>query len=378
MPYDLELFPTPIAESVRAVVTGEHTDASRILNRECEISDAFVRRLVRESVFSWEGRTPRKVRQFGNFEGATDLDLFSVLVPLYLRHAVIEIPEYENRRQTRVCETERKIGTQSFGNIVGLVSHKKAFSFSVRIVDRTIVAKNPVLNLETCGAYRNYMIVDVNGDWYSSWQQISWDTLPKEREFFEKIGILKDGKVGFFHYVHPNRRQSIYGAPYLLLKLLAKRLHDEQEFYRGEVRRLTALGITVCTTHSIRGKTVAVGPKKKIEVSSMEIALDTQGFRGEYTSVPQTNAGMQFAHDRVRRLRYTLIPLVQFVTRADEAAYFLHGEHNQYIAPWMQECVWEKDWKASKRSKKVWNRMHFTKEAALRYRVYNTTQTVAA
>lgn len=373
-----KLFVPPVAKTVYRVLSGEHPDAQLIMNRAHPMGDSFVHRLVESSTLSFTGRRPRPAYSENGTLKTADLDLLSFLVHLALRRSVIEIPTYTNRREKTISANERKIGDRSFGNLVGLTAHKKALSFSVRIFDQSIVTDDPRTGTETCGAYRNYMVVDADGNWYDGWKTLQLKLTPAERKYFAESGMLTDtDTVHFVHYVHPNRRQSIYGASYLLLKMLTKRLEDEVRFYRAEVRRLAKLGIKTPSTSAPCRTRVRVGAVKKLSVETMEVVLDMPAFTGSYRPMTDNVAGMAQASERVRQLTYSLLPLVRFVTRADEVAFFRFGEEKGYVAPWAQNCTWEKGYRPP-RAQMLWNRMVLTDTAALRYRRYTSTEIVAA
>ena len=208
--------PVYYADSVKEVVALTHPYAASIMDRQQAVSEELVDAILGQSLFSWEGRNPRPaLDQYGNFQ-CTDLDLLSFISPFADRGAVIEIPRYRNRRKVVVKPNERKVGTKQFGPVTGLTSHKDVFSFSVRIFDSSIVAKDPETEKESMGAHRNYMLVDCDGHWYDGWDKIVWDPTRAENQFLTWCGLWTGNTVYFKNYVHPNRWQSIFGAPYFL------------------------------------------------------------------------------------------------------------------------------------------------------------------
>lgn len=344
------------------------------MDRRTPINEEFVNRIMQFTVFAWEGRSPSPaLDDDGNFVG-TDLDLFSFLVPLAERGAIIEIPEYENRRQVIKKAGERRIGKSRFGNITGLISNKEVFSFNVRIWDQSVIAKDPETGRERSGAHRNFMLVDVDGYWYDGWHSITWDPTAKENAFLTENRLFKGDTVTFTHYVHPCRWQSVFGAPYLLLKMLHARLTDEGKFYRDEVKRLERLGIAVPPGEiAPYEKPVSKGATKMINVETMEMELDLPGFSGSYASVPETPEGARTAYRRQKLLTYSLRPRMQFAMRADEAAYFRHGAGR--IASWMGNCRWRTQ---NLGRSGIWNALGLSGAASLRWRLNEMKQTVAA
>jgi hypothetical protein len=341
------------------------------------MDSAFVESILGQSIFSWEGRSPKPALDLnGNFQ-ATDLDLLSFLLPMVARGAVIEIPKYENRRKTVVKENERKIGSNNFGSITGLTSNKDVFSFSVRIFDRTIAVRDPSTEVETIGAHRNYMLVDCDGTWYDGWNKIVWNPTASENTFLTESKLWTGNSVYFKHYVHPNRKQSVYGAPYLLLKMLSGRLTDEASFYRSEVKRLESLGILLPEGEkAVSVPTVREGASESARFETMEMVLDMPSFGGSYSPAENSVEGIVEAYRRQKYLTYTLKPLVQFVIRADEAAFYRYGEKEGYIAPWMKGRSWKTGYRLPK-GRSVWNQMVLSNTMALRYRVKTVSETVA-
>ncbi len=367
-----------IAKTVTDIANLTNKYAKVIIDRTACIDDAFVKRIVAQSVFTWEGRKPKPAIDDDFMFQGTDLDLLSFMVPMMVRGAVIEIPKYRNRRKVVRRKGERKIGTSQFGNITGLISNKDVSSFSVRIFDSSVVTQDSETEKESVGAHRNYMLVDCDGYWYDGWDKIVWNPDHKENAFLKDRNLWTGNAVCFTNYVHPNRRQSIFGAPYLLLKMLSKRLTDEAKHYRKEVKRLEDAGF--CLPEGEKAPyfpPVSEGETKKIKVKTMETVLDCPQFTGEYPRVDESDAGLLEAYRRQKLLTYTLKPLVQFVVRADEVAYFKYGYEDGYIAPWIKGAEWESGYRVSK-GRVDWNKITFSPSLALRCRVKEVTQTVSA
>ena len=371
--------PVNYAESVKDVVTLTHPYAASIMDRKQAITEELVDSILGQSLFRWDGRNPRPaLDQYGNFQ-CTDLDLLSFVAPLADRGVVIEIPRYRNRRKVVVKSNERKVGTTQFGPVTGLTSHKDIFSFSVRIFDSSVVTKDPETEKESVGAHRNYMLVDCDGHWYHGWDKIVWDPTRAENEFLTRNGLWTGNVVYFRNYVHPNRWQSVFGAPYFLKKMLVLRLDDEARFYRQEMKRLEDAGLVLPA--GVKKPYVPVdyeGATRSIKVGSLEIALDIPEFSGSYRAVESTQTGLTDAYLKQKHLTYTVKPAVQFVIRANEAAYYCYGIGSGVgsIAHWMGSRTW-KSWKAPK-GRVEWNQMVLSPECALRYREKDVTQQVSA
>jgi len=261
-----------------------------------------------------------------------------------------------------------------------LTSHREVLSFSVRIFDRTIVRTDTKTGREEPGAPRNYMIVDCDGHWYDGWDRIVWKPNAAENEFLTHCGLWTGNTVRFTHYVHPNRVNALFGAPYLLLKMLVLRLDDEANFYRSEMKRLESIRRTETigtTDERSYAPSVMEGPVQSIRVGTIEVLLDTPEFIGTYMRESSSLKGFQRAYEQQKFFTYTLKPRAQFVIRADEAAYFLHGAQDNYIAPWMQGREWRNGYKPP-RGRVEWNQMVLSHDVALRFRLKEVTQEVSA
>ncbi|GEM_PF-1012367 len=367
--------PILISESVKDVASGKNPFAVEILDRGGHVSEELVNTVLDQSVFGWEGRHPQPALDENGRLQVTDLDLLSFLASVARRHPVIEIPRYRSRRAgvTRANE-EKRLGTQ-YGRVSGLVSNKEVFSFSVRILDESIVVTDADGEEET-GAFRSYMLVDVTGKLYDGWDRIVWKPSAEENKFLSENRLWTGNTVYFKNAVHPNRWQSIFGAPYLLLKMLVERITDEAKFYKSEMARLAAMRLTLpAGLKKPYVPTDAAEDYKKIEVETLEAALDMPQFVGEYTPVDDSVAGLVAAYNHQKWLSYTLKPRLQVVIRADELAYFLYGKTR--VAPWMEGRKWNSGYKPPK-ARTVWEQMVLSPMMALRYRVRKDTQTVAA
>jgi hypothetical protein len=368
------------AKTVLSVANLKNEYAQTIMNRNNTIDEDLVGSVIAQGIMSYAGRNPSPaLDQDGNFQ-CTDLDLLSFLSPIAARGAVIEIPRYRNRRQVIKREGERKIGSNQFGPILSLVSNKDVFSFSIKIHDKTIVVKDPETGRESIGDFRNYMIVDCDGFWYDGWNKIVWDPDAEENAFLRDNKLWTGNSVYFQYYVHPNRWQSVFGAPYLLKKMLISRLDDEAGFYRKEMERLEALGIELPKGEMKPSRPIiAAGNTEAISVKTMEMVLAIPDFSGNYQSVPATQAGLIQAYERQKLLTYTWKPAVQFVVRADEAAYMFNGldkNDNGKVAQWMGNAAWT-PFKKTPRSA-LFNQIVLSDDMALLYRTKMKTERINA
>lgn len=367
--------PIKIADSIREIVRGVNEYSRVILDRTQLVTEEFISAILGQSVMSWEGRHPAPaLDENGNFQG-TDLDLLSFMVPLADRGAVIEIPRYEIRRQKVVRASERKIGQNQFGQVTGLISNKRVYSFSVRIWDQTIAVTGED-ERERLGADRNYMLVDITGTWYEGWDKIVFKPLAKENDFIRDFRLAVDNTVYFKYYVHPNRWQSVFSSQHLLKKMLIARMEDEAAFCGTEMERLENMGFQLpAGTKKPYEKPETTGETAPITVQTMDFEVDMPPFRGNYRPYADGVSGLTEAYHRRRVLLFVLRPMVQFCTRANEAAYFKFG--NGRVAGWLEGRTWKSGIRLPK-GRTEWNQMVLGPDYAFRYRLKEITERVAA
>jgi len=369
-----------IAKTVTEVATLKNEYAQDFMDRSRPLDEKQIAAVINQGTMSYAGRNPSPaLDENGDFQ-CTDLDLLSFLTPIAARRAVIEIPHYRNRRQIIKRQGERKIGTNQFGPITSLVSNKDVFSFSVKLHDKTIVTKDGESGQESVGAFRNYMIVDCDGHWYDGWDKIVWDPNAEENAFLTEKKLWTGNSVHFQYYVHPNRWQSVFGAPYLLKKMLLARIDDEASFYRQEMKRLAAAGIELPAGEKLEYKpAIFEGQTKAIEVKTMEMLLAMPEFSGSYEPVPSTAEGLLKAYRRQKLLTYTWKPAVQFTARADEAAFMRYGRDasdNGRIAHWIKNAQWNQ-WRRNSRSA-LYNQLILSDDMALLYRTKTKTEHISS
>ena len=362
-------------ETLRAVASGADQLAAQILDRSKPLTRDVMEAVLRRSVFSWKGRTPQPGYDVdGNIVNAGDLDFASFFVELAIRRAVIEIHDYQNRRPLVLKKGMQKHGNISFGQIKRLVSHQQALSFSIHIRDQSVGMERD--GIEELGHPMNFMVVDIDGTWYDGCRTIYFRPNAAENAFLYERGLLIDDSISFRFFVHPNRWQALYGAPYLLLHLLVARMDDEASYYRKDLKRLKELGIVPDKGPSDEYE--SVGDTRRVRIRSFETALDgvvLSGTTDDYrlpSSDSKTRA--QAAYDRQRLITYTWKPAAQFVRRADELAYFQNGLSRDMRPAWAAQIpITEK-----KSRGQTWMQLPLPNDLVLGFRAFDLDQDVAA
>ena len=114
------------------------------------------------------------------------------------------------------------------------------------------------------------------------------------------------------------------------------------------------------------------GPLKTITVKAFEAVVDMPALRGKFR-LPTSVKG---AEAKLKTLN-ALIADLRFATRVTELAFHQNGKDR--LPSWMKGAEWEEGVKPP-RSRKMWNRIEIpsAKNVALRYRVWDKTEKVAA
>ena len=322
----------------------------------------------------------------------TDLDLICFLAELTKRKAVVNLPEYKKRRAGSTNKNERVVSDKNrHGKILSVVANKEVFSFSLKVNDQNVIVKQ-ANGEEIIGAPRNFMLVDVTGEWHSGWRTIEFSPTAKENEWLNDKRLWTGQSIFFKNFVHPNRWTAFYGAYYLLTKVLIQRLEDEQKFYNAEEKVLIEAGAKFPPSDSMTLKPeyerVEPEDQKSIKVDAFECQVDAP-FLNEFKHLAISADGAKLTktlvdnHDRMRKIKYHILPMLRLATRAVELAFFKVGMKDAKMPFWMKDYKWEEGFK--EKGKRIeWNRLGITQVKpgttgfALRYRTYQKTERVAA
>lgn len=325
----------------------------------------------------------------------TDLDLFTVMVALGDRNAVINIPRYENMRATTLRSDQHVVSKNNrHGQVLGLTSHRNVHSFSTRIKDYNVVQSKPD-GKEEVGAYRNFALVGVDGQLHNGWDVIEFKATPEEKKFFEERKLYTvPGTIVVHNFVHPNLANAMYGSPSLSHRALSNRLDDEASFYRGLAGKLRGQGIILSEEMgSGSGKPIFTekGESESVPVRNIEVLLKMPEFQGsyalrgkdeagkvvEYEQMPTRKASqekvLRYAAERANALTYSLAPQVRALTRAVDLAFFLHGG----IGGGEIKPSWDvPDWKDTKIKRTEYRALDLGNGVELMYRERTTSTPV--
>lgn len=321
----------------------------------------------------------------GVFVG-TDLDLACFLFALAERNAVINIPVYKSRRPQQITEGEMITSKDNrHGKILAVLANKENFAFSVRINDANVMTSDEV------GNFRNFMIVDVDGKLYDGWKTIDFIPQAKENDFITNNKLWTGNSVIFKHFVHPNRWISFFGQHYYTTKVLIERLTEEAKILKDAATKLRAQGVIIGGGSGEKKewpKKTVVGEQQSIKIQTLEAEVDFPDYTSEFpigneiSLVPNYTGKsksemLKAIEDRARAITYSIIPKLRFAARATEYAFFQYGDNGAKMPMWIEDARWDRSY-VVKGKKKVWNRMVFTRGVAIRYRVWEKSEIVAA
>lgn len=337
---------------------------AQVNDRSADVSD-LAATLAQHWSFDLFARSPGPALIENGVLKPTDLDLACFLSALADRKAVINLPEYKSRRPTTKKSTEHVISKDNrHGHIVGLRSNKEVFSFGVLVKDMNVMTTEG--DTQEVGAYRNFLVVDLDGTFYDGWKTIEFVPTAKENDWLYDKKLWTKNRIVFKHFVHPNRWPSFYGKYYLVTKALITRMEEEAKALRSWIKeRRKDEPKPPYTKPELR----EIGASKKITITAFEAVVDTPTLKGKFENPRSMNA----AELRLKQITDAL-PALRFATRATELAFHQHGPDPR---PAWVAGVWE-DWKP-KGGRVLWQRLVLHPSGiALRYRTRDKTETVAA
>jgi hypothetical protein len=378
--------PKRTADAFRSMANGPALQS--ILDRSQPV-DALLEPVAAHWSYDLYSRRPGPALLENGVLKPTDLDLACFLSALTDRGAVINLPTYKSRRPKTEREGEHVVSAANrHGPVVGLVSNKATLSFSVLVRDHNVIVAGDEARgvRDSVGAYRAFMLVDLEGAWHEGWKRIEFMPSAKENDFLTDKRLWTGNTVVFENFVHPNRWVSLYGSHYFLTKCLIQRLKEEVSHYNALLKAFPGPapaegeedegGVFTPSRKTERGEARA------IEVQAFEVETDAP-WRGEFPPLPGTDAvSVAAMRERCRRLRYEVVPEMQFAVRATELAFVRAGLDAKGFPSWISGARWEHGYVQPKK-RKEWSRLVMTQLApgqmgfALRYRTWAKTEQVA-
>jgi len=351
---------------------------------------APLNRLLDAWSFDLSSRRPGVAYVDPSGAAVTTLDLACFLSALAEARAVVNLPEYENRRAKTVTEGQMVVSNKNrHGRVISLSSNQDNFGFGFVCEDANVFDEDGNVGLP-----RTYFMQDIDGQWYDGWKSI--DLLPTglPGEVFQKLAGALDTLI-FQYFIHPNRWPSFYGVPHLLGLAADKRLSDQMRFLKAESKRLMeVLGISP----KVWPKTTKIGDEEKIKVWAMNVDLDGFNLIGEYNKYPDTKEGLDACKSLESRLRAQQKNL-RFQLRATAYAFYKEAlEKNipedkfldwqkgeepalQLLQPrkaaWVSDKQWDTGWKEKPKSRTFWARMEIKDGYHVRFKLREKTESVS-
>lgn len=309
----------------------------------------------------------------GKFQG-TDLDLSTFMMTLADRGAVINLPKYKSMRGTTLKEGQTLSSKDNrHGKIIGLTANQKVFTFGIRIIDANI------MTTDTVGEPRNFNLVDIDGEWYPGWENITFMPNTNENDFIKEFQIEYGNKITFSNFVSQSRKNSIFGAPYFITKVLIDRLTEEVKYLKAVIDDMIALGIRYPKSGDSKTwpKSTSLGNEKSVKVKAFEVEIDGLNFQNEFPHYSYTQKNLKLLSDIQRDITYHIKPMLIFATRSCELAYKKYG--NDILPDWIKGAKFQEKYKTPKKIKITPERIKGTEgqpiQAVLRIvseRTYNT------
>lgn len=298
-----------------------------------------------EVVSSWWGydlmnRKPSPAyTEDGIFVG-TDLDLACFLYALAGRGAVINLPTYEGHSKKKVREDQ--VVTSQYnrhGKMVGVGANKDFWSFNVTIIDENVIGQDKV------GDFRTFSLTEKDGSWYDGWKRIEFVPTLNENKFLTENKLWSGHTVYFKNFIHPNRWTSVFGQYYIITRLLMDRLDDEAKFMNTETKRLQAAGVQFPEGEgpsSYDGYAYGDSHQETFPAYEMKVYVPQAKIQGDYAMLDMTQDELVRAYKRRKKIVYSDLPKLRFMTRASEYAHFQAPDR---LPAWLRGTKWEDGFK---------------------------------
>ena len=310
---------------------------------------------------------------------AYGLDLSTVLYEFAKRKMVVNFPKYSTMRGATKTEGQRVVSNENrHGPILRLGANKDMFSFNVLTNDMNVVG------IDNVGAFRSFTIVGLTGEFDKTWEKIEFTPPEDIKDHFVSEGL--GSTIYVKHFVHPSRRQQVYGQYYVKTKAAYQRLKEEYDYHSFQQKWFNQLGIRLDEVESGMQwpKSEVVGNTKKLDVPAFRTMLyipdvlphPVSQFVGRkksqsqwdklktkkfdtpwdewfvkreklmdafsdipwFPNVEKDQEGLKFVTGRARYLRYNVLPTLNFLLRSTELAFCKYGRGattSPMLPPWI-------------------------------------------
>lgn len=357
-----------------------------ILNRSNLIDIEFLNECL--SFWNYDLYT-RKLGIAYNTEGEryTTLDLATLIFSLVQRSAVIYLPEYEKQQPSSIRDNEIVVDETRKGECLAVASNKEVFNFSMRIKDMSINQLRRNNEIEE-GAYRTYLLTNMDGSIYSGWKNIMFVPTAKENDFLFNKDVWPDTSMKFEYFSTPEKWISLYGQYFYIAKTLISRLLDERAYLKVLIKDMLANRVRYPASDGLSnfdgwGEVVEKEIGTKIKVDSFQCEVDHPDFNNIYPKIEFTSENLKMCSKRVKLLNKYLEKF-RFLTRSIELAFSNKVKNKINVSdfpypPWIKNFEWEKDFRFPKQRNK-WYRLKLKQmnvgefSLAIRFRWTKSTQ----
>lgn len=341
-----------ISEKFRNIL--QHPIVVKILDENSNITESI------DEVLSWwdfdlYSRKPGPAYfEDGVFQG-TDLDLICVLYELCKRKAVINISNYKSIKPATITSGQIITSNENrHGRLLGIISNKDNFTFSVKILDMNVMTSNNV------GEVRNFALTQPSGAWYKEWNKISFLANRDENKFLLENNLLVDNCISFKYFVHPNRWISLFGEKYFITKVLIDRLRSDIKYYNQKISEMIKNKIVYPKDYSssnfsflseeTENKTkLEKGKSINVQCFACEIEVPSCFRKNRDYIIENNSQNLVELSNLSKKLTYNIIPKLSLMVRATEMAYSIYGQNKMPF--WLKNVNWEEDVAPGKRTK---------------------------
>ena len=366
-----------VAKSLKSVLDYDVTEC--ILDRSSDIQQA-----IDEVNNYWDydlyKRKPGPAyTSEGIFQG-TDLDMAVFLFALKGRGAVINIPTYKSLRNAKIKEDQILSSKENrHGKLLGIVSNKDSFIFSVSIIDYNVI------KTDSAGDPRTFALTNFDGEWYDGWKKLTFLPDVNENKFIHENQILSgNNSITFNNFISPGRWTSFFGKYYFITKALISRLEEESKYYFQIIKKIKEdLNIQTIPTYSTKKDTeskhkVITEKGKSIKIKSFVSEIDLPDNESKYPEYKSTKENYGNLIEKRNNYIYKILPQLRFSTRSTEYVFYKNGNNDRFPA-WIKNVKWQE----YKIKRTLWDRLILFQPApgqlgvSIRKRIYEKTETVS-
>jgi len=283
------------------------------------------------------------------------------------RNAVVNLPEYIPLRQGTVKENQVTIDTKNrHGGILGVTSNQDTFSFGIRFKDAQIIN---LLEDEQIGAYRTFLMTDLDGNLYSGCNSLEFVPTYKENEWFynniwKNDSDVSGNVINFKNFINPNKWVSFYGQYYFIAKSLEKRLVEQIQYMNNLISEMQKQGVKF-SLKTGRGKywqdiSHNYGHFKSEKIWEFESDVYYPENDSQYPTLEFNKQNLEALNKRVKSLTKSLAK-IRYHLRTVEYAFANKHRHLQngdqiFVKPSWIDADWELNYR-DKGKKSYWNRL---------------------